>query len=270
MYIIASFIGKTWYPNGDGFEAQRVPECLAVSEPEGGCSDEGYVHNTYGKHARFGLDAGGPRYVLLTCLYSTAAFGVCTLGGTVSRWTSGNGDWNSSNNWSSGVPNSSTNACITDGTSAVSLATNGSVDSLQIASGNALNLNFGGHFSVFGTQIINDGQIALNGGNGSNTSLILDNNVTLSERGTLTLSVAGGGGNTFIEQSASAARLTNKGTIQGAGTIGNGGLALTNLGTVNANSSGQTLLLNGSGGIINTNLFGSDEQRVTADRVCHS
>ena len=54
--------------------------------------------------------------------------------------------------------------------------------------------------NVFGTQIINNGQFVLNGGDGANTVLQLENNVTLSGTGALTLTVAGGGGSAYIDQ----------------------------------------------------------------------
>ena len=51
-------------------------------------------------------------------------------------WSDGNGSWGVTGNWTSGTPNASTNACILDGTSTVTLDTNGSAKGLQIASGN--------------------------------------------------------------------------------------------------------------------------------------
>ncbi len=104
--------------------------------------------------------------------------------------------------------------------------------------------------------ITNNGNIQVNGGSGSNAILFIDNNVTLQGGGTVTLSTLGGGGNAFIEQTVGGLTLTNtNNTIQGAGIIGNGGLALSNSGTINANVSGQALNLNGSGGITNTGLL---------------
>ncbi len=43
--------------------------------------------------------------------------------------------------------------------------------------------------------------------------------------------------------------------IEGTGTIGAGSLALSNSGTIDANISAGTLLLNGTGEITNTGLF---------------
>jgi hypothetical protein len=52
----------------------------------------------------------------------------------------------------------------------------GTVDSLQLASGNSLNVSIG--LSVFGTQIINDGNLQVTGIPDDRTGLIIDGNVT--------------------------------------------------------------------------------------------
>ena len=107
-----------------------------------------------------------------------------------------------------------------------------------------------------GSTISNAGNILLNGGSGFNTFLLLDVNTMLQSGGTVTMSVASGGGSTFIQQAVGGVTLTNvDNTIQGAGVIGNGGLTLVNEATINANSSGQALTLNGGGGITNTGLM---------------
>ena len=97
----------------------------------------------------------------------------------------------------------------------------------------------------------------MNGGGGANALLLADSaNVTLQGGGTVTLSTACGGGNAYIQQAVGGVTLTNvDNTIQGAGIIGNGGLTLVNKATINANSSGQALTLNGGGGITNTGLL---------------
>ena len=107
---------------------------------------------------------------------------------------------------------------------------------------------------VLGT--INDnGNIQLNGGSATNTYMALNGNTTLqgSGGGTVTLStVASGGGNAFIEGNNLTLTNTNN-VIQGAGIIGNGSLTLVNAkgGTLFANASSQTLLINASGSITN-------------------
>jgi len=95
-------------------------------------------------------------------------------------------------------------------------------------------------------NLVNNGIIAVTAG-GNATVLGLTGNTTLSGTGAVTLS---GGANAIINQQVAGLTLTNQETIQGAGVIGNGGgLALNNQGTVNANVSGGTLTLNGTGGV---------------------
>ncbi|MDR3414342.1 MAG: hypothetical protein P4L87_25840, partial [Formivibrio sp.] len=197
--------------------------------------------------------------LVMLCLYSTLAFGQCTLGGALSSWNAGSGNWSDGGNWIGGVPNSQTqNVCIGNGTmaapSVVNLDISASINDLQLGSiYDTLNFDPGTILSVYGTQIINAGQININSGGGANAALELENNVTLSGNGTLTLANTGGGGTAFIYQAVGGLTLTNQSTIQGAGTIGFNGLSLINQGTVDANASGQTLLLASiTNGIINT------------------
>jgi len=207
--------------------------------------------------ARAGVLAIVLAATVMMCLSSSAALGACpTLAGTVSTWTDGNSNWLNAGNWNSGVPNSTTSACINDGTSTVTLDANQVLNTLdlQIGSGNTLTSGLNMDLFVFGTQIINNGQFLMNGGGGANTFLALQNNVTLSGTGALTLTTAGGGGTSFIEQAFGGLTLTNQSTIQGAGIIGQNGLALVNSGTVNANTSGQVLTLQGTA-VTNTGLM---------------
>ena len=195
-------------------------------------------------------------------LSTPTALGQCTLTGTVSSWTAaGSGTWSTSGDWSSGVPNSSTtSACITNGTSgtpsAVTLNINATVDNLQLGSFDSLTSALNTQLGIAGTEIINGGSIAINGGSGNNTDLLIENNVTLSGGGTLTLSTAGGGGDAFLEESGGSFTLTNQSTIQGNGIIGNNGLSLVNSGTVDANVSGAGLeLVSMTNGVTNTGLL---------------
>ena len=173
-------------------------------------------------------------------------------------WTDANGDWNTAGNWTNGVPTGSTDAIITNGTSTVTLGSGatGNTDNLALASGNTLSLSLNSQFFISGTSISNAGQITINGGAGTNTFLVLDNNVTLSGAGTLTMTTASGGGNAFIEQAAAGLtlNLTNmNNNIQGGGIIGNNGLTVVNgaAGTIQANVNGQSLTLNGGGSLTN-------------------
>ncbi len=185
-------------------------------------------------------------FLLIFGLYSITAFGQCTLSGPVSSWNDGTGNWSDGSDWNGGVPNSSTQSvCITNGTmsapSVVNLDISASINNLQLGTFDTLNFDPGTTLEVFGTQIINAGQINMNSGGGGNAALELANNVTLSGNGTLTLANTGGGGTAFIYQASADLTLTNQSTIAGAGTIGFNGLSLINQGTVNANASGQTL-----------------------------
>ena len=100
--------------------------------------------------------------------------------------------------------------------------------------------------------IVNDGTLAINGAAG-NAIVNLGSNVTLSGGGKVTLS-SGTSGSAFLRGSSSLKLTNSNSTIQGAGNIGDSGaLALVNKGTIDANSSGQDLNLNGgNGGVTNT------------------
>jgi hypothetical protein len=111
----------------------------------------------------------------------------------------------------------------------------------------------GGTTTVLNGPITNNGIITVAGGGGSNAILDVGNSQTLG--GTVTLSVASGGGSAYIQQGSGGLTLTNAGTIQGTGTIGNNGLAVVNSAgaTIAANTAGGgTLLLNGGAGFTNS------------------
>jgi len=157
-----------------------------------------------------------------------------------SSWNDGNSNWNTAGNWSPvGGPNSSTtDVSITNGTSStpttVTLDVSPSIQNLMLANYNTLSFGLSQTLFVYGTSISNDGQITINGGGGSKTDLVLENNVTLSGAGTLTMTVAGGGGSSFIEQglggltltkvnAGSTVQLFNNAVIQGGTLKNNGG-----------------------------------------------
>jgi hypothetical protein len=108
--------------------------------------------------------------LVLLCFSTPAALGTgcSTLAGTVSTWTDGNSNWNGDGNWNAGVPNSTTSACITNGTSTVTLDANSNsyVEDLELGNGNTLTSGLNIVLLVYGTQMINNGQIMLNGGSG--------------------------------------------------------------------------------------------------------
>jgi hypothetical protein len=193
------------------------------------------------------------------------ALALVLLGGSIAvihaqtSWVaSGTGDFLVSNNWDNGIPTSSTDVFITNGTLAtptvVDLAASASVASLELDAFNTLNVNGGGQFFINGALIKNGGAINLNSGGGHNSILSLNVSTTLSGGGTLTLNCGDNNGQVYIRQEAANLTLTNAdNTIQGYGFIGDGGLTFINQATVNANSSGNTLTLNGTGGVTNTN-----------------
>ena len=101
-----------------------------------------------------------------------------------------------------------------------------------------------------GSSVNNAGSITMNS-IGNTTELIIGaSNVTLSGAGTLTLSNSAGN---FIFGSVGTNVLTNQSTIQGAGNIGNGQMALNNSGTIDANQTTTlTLQITSSSTAINT------------------
>lgn len=176
--------------------------------------------------------------------------------------TAGAGDFNTAINWSSGVPNSGVDAAISNGTSGtptiVNLSGAGNTRNLTLAADNTLSVADGAHLSVFGSSIANSGGINVNAGANA-TYFGIQNDVTLTGTGTVTLSMSGGGA-AILRQDAGGHTLTNhSNTIQGVGTIGAGSLALINetAGTINANASGRVLALNSAAatGVTNQGLL---------------
>src|SRR5215468_7272154 len=111
--------------------------------------------------------------VTLLCLAPASVHAQCTLS-SPSTWNiAGNGTWSTAGDWNpAGAPNSTTtNVCITNGTSTVTLDISPSIANLQLASGNTLNMTGNVALTVNGTSIINAGAISMNGGNGTNTFL---------------------------------------------------------------------------------------------------
>jgi filamentous hemagglutinin len=108
---------------------------------------------------------------------------------------------------------------------------------------------------TYGT-IANTGNIQIIAGGASNQNTLLNveagaynSTTTLTGSGTLTLSTSGGTGTAIIQDGTFAGNnsLVNlNNSIQGFGNIGQGSdLVLSNSGTIDANVSGQSLLLNG-------------------------
>jgi len=179
--------------------------------------------------------------IALVCFSPARSFGQ-TWNGSVSN------DWFNGANWTPGtIPNSS--SAVVDILSAtnnpVMLGASASVSTLTLGSAASLDVT-AGLLAVFGTSIANAGSIALS------TQWQLDNAVTLSGIGTLTMATGGEIG----ANNSGGQTLTNSSTIQGTGLIGsnNGSLyqnlSLANSGTIDANSSGNTLTISGTGSSI--------------------
>jgi hypothetical protein len=118
------------------------------------------------------------------------------------------------------------------GTASFGTFTNAAGSQIELANGSATN------FTV-GSTITNNGAITIAAG-GSLTDIHLSSgDVTLAGSGTLTL----GGTNARLFANSGAWRLTNNSTIQGFGALGIGQTLLTNNGLIDANSSGNTLLV---------------------------
>ncbi|MCU1302918.1 MAG: tandem-95 repeat protein [Candidatus Sulfotelmatobacter sp.] len=131
-----------------------------------------------------------------------------------------------------------------------STLTNSATGTIEVATGGntlggTINNSAGGTFKIDNGALLNLetgtysqlGAVQLNSA-GFGTSLELQGNVTLSG-GTVTMS---NNTNNFIFGSSSANTLTNQGTIQGAGHVGNGSMGLVNSGTINANqTAGMTI-----------------------------
>jgi fibronectin-binding autotransporter adhesin len=167
---------------------------------------------------------------------------------TTDTWSLGaSGLWSVAGNWSAGLPGSTSNVDIIDGTSTVTLNISAGINDLTVGSGNTLSIDNGDSLSIAGSTISNKGAIQINGGDGNNGSLQLAANATLSGSGTITLATLPGGGSASIVQSVNGVTLTNQSTIQGSGVIGNGGLTLVSSGTIDGNTAtGGGMVLNGN------------------------
>jgi hypothetical protein len=166
-----------------------------------------------------------------------------SLGAPSTMWQNGgNSFWDLSGNWTSGTPTASTNACILNGTSTVTLNTAGSANGLQLASGNTLDMNGGASLSLgSGTSLI-EGML-------SNTAGTITNSGTLKNGATVFVDGAVVSGSLVgVLINNSGAHLTNNGTIElfSAGLINNSGAHLTNNGTIEVDSDNARLMNSGT------------------------
>jgi hypothetical protein len=144
----------------------------------------------------------------------------------------GNSFWNLDGNWTSGTPTASTNACILDGTSTVTLNAVGSVLGLQIATGDTLIISgampgAAGLTDSSGGRVINKGTIGMNMGGLFNSS-----GAQLTNNGSI---------NGAFSNLSNSGTFTNKSTISLVGDSGlsnSAGASFVNSGTITGDSLG--------------------------------
>jgi autotransporter-associated beta strand protein len=211
------------------------------------------IFRTQEKHERRAVRLASAIVVLLAvvCFSAPSALGQCTLSSPTTWSIAGNSNWNTNGDWSPAVyPNSSsTNVCITNGTSTVTLDISRIVGGLQLGSGNILDLN--GFNATIGSL------------NGSGT-------VTSGVAGAVTLTTGrtgnSGAFNGVIQDGSGTVALTKVGsgtlTLSGANTYT--GLTTVNSGTLTTTGALQGGLSNNSivnaqgtanGAIINNGVF---------------
>src|SRR6202167_848039 len=197
-------------------------------------------------HRSFGMAFCALPFLLMLMLSLSFAAGQAgaqcgKLVGPSTTWSDGTGSWSVAGNWTSGTPDASTNACILDGTSTVSvtLGTNGNAEGLQLASGNGLNIGAGASLSLVSGASFNSGTITNSGTFNNTAGANLANSGTLNNiGGTLYIDSSSTLTNSSILDNAAGASLTNAGTINNDGSLINSG-QLTNGGTIN--NSGANL-----------------------------
>ena len=176
-------------------------------------------------------------------------------------WVGTAGQWNLAANWSSGEPLNGTppgatyNVTISNGGSVTmsnGLNSSTPIDNLTVGSSSSLSIVDGNNLTITGSTLGNAGAIELNSAGHATYIVIGASNVTLSGGGSVTMSNDAAN---YIVGSATANKLTNEETIQGAGVIGGGNgsisLTLANSGIIDANQSvGMTIAA--GGGTTNT------------------
>jgi hypothetical protein len=192
---------------------------------------------------------------LYTVNFSKFIFAVCALlavlmAGNLAlaqtdNWVGATGNWSDATQWDSGVPVAGNDIVIGTASAASTDDFSLSIGTITLSgAGDSLIIPDGVSLAATGS-IGNAGSIKMNSA-GTNTFLMLNGNVSLSGKGTLTLGNAGP--NAIAGASGSGSEvLTNASTIQGAGNIGNGAMGLLNSGTVSANVSGGNLFIDASG-----------------------
>jgi hypothetical protein len=196
-------------------------------------------------------------FATLTVNVSTVSAVVCDT-----SWTAGSGDWANSANWSSGVPDSTKNACLPAGAYTVTARASTAALKLDIASGPTLVIsndtnNNQGALSA-GSDVTNAGTIELttiNNCGGCSTTLSIASGSTLTNTGSL-ISDPGDGGPRAISGSidnqgtfnVNASTTLDPGTLNDSGSIDVAdGKTLTNVDDTVRIKPGGTFSLNSSG-----------------------
>jgi hypothetical protein len=204
--------------------------------------------------------------LLLGSLGATPAFGQCTdtwIGGTAGSWSVGG-------NWSTGKePGGGDSVCIEQTNAAVNMDVSDGIANLTLGSTTSLtlpgpggsipNLGVGNSSSGNGSYtIVNNGAILMGASQGQLyilSSNSAPNTVTLSGTGAITMTSSAhngiSGNQPFI-----TSILVNASTIQGTGNIVNS-IAVQNQsnGVINANASGEQLIMGRGGPSTNTGLI---------------
>ncbi len=171
-------------------------------------------------------------------------------------WLGGNGNWSNTGLWNTAtLPGNSQRAVINSNgaPSLVTLDVNATIAQLQVSAAHSLVIANNRNLTLAGVGggITNDGSITLDG-SANQTQIILSggNAFTFSGSGVLTLSNSA---NNRIYGSSNTETLTNASghTIQGAGSIGLGLLAISNAGLIQANQSTPLLIDPNATGFIN-------------------
>ncbi len=209
-------------------------------------------HRKNRRPRRFLLQALG-----FACL--TAAALPAARAQTAYTWNGGTGNWSNGSMWSlMMVPNDPSADVFIDGgktgtASVVALDNSYTVGRLTVDAGDTLNTNNGTTLTVSTAagfagsgSIIDNGTINVNGGY-YNTQVVFNGPGSLSGTGTLNL-VNGSNLSVYENNSGDLLTIGAGFTVAGTGNFGNGQTTFVNRGTINANSSGNTLNLQPGGG----------------------
>jgi hypothetical protein len=163
----------------------------------------------------------------------------------------GTSNWNNTANWTdSTVPDNSAEAAaiVNGGTANVDFGIEIIIDTLTIGAASAVGIVNDAVLEVNG-DILNQGTLSIDGTNNT-TELRVAGGTTVSLSGGGVLNMAGTGNNIIRDAEAATGELINvDNTIEGAGIIGDGDMALDNQsgGTIDSDTTGLTIDSNGAG-----------------------